>query len=262
MAVFRSSKRDLIPVTSKGQKRFALRQEVLDRFGPGVLGLGDLSRRAKSIDAVCAIFDLAGFTQFCQQVDPHLEVPKFLHHFTTWLFDEIKRESINRHTRRGVIVWTRMPFFAKFMGDGVLLLWNADHIGEICGVLNVPIVLNEVCTAYATQFLPMIRAKVARVPAILRCGIARGQVYSVGNANDFIGPCINIAARLQKITPGISFCFSARGLDFDEYHGIPPTIFTLKKLRIRGIGDDEPVHIRQDEFDALPRNEKRLFAEP
>ena len=39
----------------------------------------------------------------------------------------------------------------------------------------------------------------SRVPLKLRCGIARGQIMSIGDASLFVGPCINVAARLQKL---------------------------------------------------------------
>lgn len=48
------------------------------RFNYKVLGLGDISLPSQQREAVAAVFDLTGFTNFCKQVDPHLCVPTFL----------------------------------------------------------------------------------------------------------------------------------------------------------------------------------------
>ena len=45
-------------------------------------------------------------------------------------------------------------------------------------------------------------AIVSEPPPVLRCGLARGTVFSVGNRSDFVGSCINMAARLQGQSQG------------------------------------------------------------
>ena len=40
-------------------------------------------------------------------------------------------------------------------------------------------------------------------------------MFSIGNKNDFVGTCINMAARLQKL-PGTTFAFNTRGFEVDD----------------------------------------------
>jgi class 3 adenylate cyclase len=248
---------------SEGKRFTALKQSALDRFSPAVLGLGDIGRHSTPVEAICAVFDLEGFTDFCRQVDPHLAVPTFMKSFLEWLFQRIREDSIYEPTDGGAIMYTRLPMFAKFMGDGALFLWDASDIGdETAGIINVATRTAATCDAYNDEFLPRIRRRVSYPPTALRCGVARGRVYSIGNGDDFVGPCINIAARLQKIAPGITHCFSQRGFDLDLAPERTRAKLLLKRIAIRGIGTDELVYIRTSEFEVLVDSAKELFAEP
>jgi class 3 adenylate cyclase len=147
------------------------------------------------------------------------------------------------------------------MGDGVLFLWDVSGLQET-GVLNIPAQLIDVLVKYQEDFLPTIRKTVANAPSALRCGIARGKVFSVGNGEDFVGPCINIASRLQKIGR-LTFAVSGRGFDADRFAS--PAVrqaLVLKKLPIRGIGDEELVWLDREEFDALSETEKISYIDP
>ncbi len=93
----------------------------------------------------------------------------------------------------------------------------------------------------------------------MRCGIARGIVYSVGNGDDYVGPCINLASRLQKLS-SLTFAFSRKGFDYETY--MPAnrsTKYCVKEVQIRGIGDRELVCLLKDEYNQLPEEEKRKF---
>ena len=95
-------------------------------------------------------------------------------------------------------------------------------------------------------------------PNKLRCGIAKGTVFSVGNGNDFVGSCINISARLQKLH-NLSFCFSTIGVDYDkEMTSKAKMLFYQKKVFIRGIGE-EIVCVLKEEFDSLIPDDKKYF---
>jgi class 3 adenylate cyclase len=247
-----------------GQKRIkllALTSEEFDRFNPDVLGLGDIGTPSAQVEALAAIFDLSGFTNFCSQVDPHLAVPEYLRHFLDWLFAEIKKGSVKESHEEEKILWASLPFLAKFSGDGVLFLWDARNMGgaEICNVVTS---LWEICDSYVREFYPIIRRVVAQTPKVLRCGISRGIVFSVGNGEDYVGPCINIAARLQKLSL-LTFCFSRRGFDIEKHMPEETAAkYVLKSVPLRGIGEDELVWVREGEFDSLPDKEKALFRSP
>src|SRR4029077_11901818 len=64
------------------------------------------------------------------------------------------------------------------------------------------------------NFLSKLRSTMVDPPPVLRCGIARGTVFCVGDGEDYVGSCINMAARLQRLQ-GISFAFNRRGFDLE-----------------------------------------------
>ena len=72
----------------------SLPKEVFDKFNPALLALGDIRRGGERVEALAAIFDLQGFTNFCNQNDPHLVVPEYLRDFLEWLFNTIRTSSI------------------------------------------------------------------------------------------------------------------------------------------------------------------------
>jgi len=245
----------------KSIKLLMLTSEQFDRFDPDVLGLGDISSRSTQIEALAAVFDLSGFTKFCSQVDPHLAVPEYLSRLLDWLFAEIKKGLVKESHEEEKILWASLPFLAKFLGDGVLFLWDTKNMGgaEICNVVTS---LWEICDNYVREFYPRIRKIVAQPPKVLRCGMSRGLVFSVGNGEDYVGPCINIATRLQKLS-SLTFCFSRRGFDIEK-HMLEETAakYVLKSVSLRGIGEDELVWAREEEFDGLHDAEKALFRSP
>jgi len=238
-----------------------LDNKKFDSFNPDVLGLGDISLRSTQVEAIAAVFDLSGFTNFCSRIDPHLSVPEFLSRFLDWLFKEIKKEFVAESYEEGKELWAELPFLAKFLGDGVLFLWNTGNMGgtEICNVVTS---LKIICSDYKNRFYQQIKKAVVDPPNILRCGIARGRVFSVGNGQDYVGPCINLASRLQNLSL-LTFCVSRRGFDFKKYidkDEMP--LYVLKSVSLRGIGEGELVWVRKEEFDNLPEEEKELFREP
>jgi len=235
--------------------------EMLSRFNSSILGLGDISLPSKEVEAIAAVFDLAGFTKFCNQVDPHLAVPKYLSNFLDWLFDKVKAGITEGDYGERKALWAELPFLVKFLGDGVLLLWNTRGMTEnlICKIVTT---LYEICSAYKHQFYPKISMVVDKPPRILRCGIARGRVFSVGDGKDYIGHCINTASRLQKLSL-LTFCFPHRGFNIQEY--MPEGYrrnFVQKRVTIRGIGESELIWLVKQEFDKLPEKSKELFRNP
>lgn len=73
---------------------FTVMPEVkFDSFTPFVLGLGDISRHSKEIDALAVMFDLQDFTNFMSKTGQYLRVPSFLSQFLDWLFRQIRNET-------------------------------------------------------------------------------------------------------------------------------------------------------------------------
>ena len=251
-----------------------LRDSPIQAFNASVLGLGDLRTPSEQVDGVAAMFDLEGFTTFTRQVDPHFSLPNFCADFLDWLFESLRKELTDDEKRQ--TLFTELPFFAKFTGDGALFLWRIDmariratdpgrsaanwseYVQE--HVCNVVVSLFNVVTGYQS-FLQRAKGKYADVPPVLRCGAARGNLYSVGECGDWVGPCINIAARLQKFH-GLSFAFSARGVDpMVGMNEARRAVFEKKRAAIRGIGDNELVYVLKTDFDRLSEADRAALSD-
>src|SRR5438105_699717 len=260
MGVFRTSRSD-----HKKDKalRPILSRSAFDRFDERILGLGDINKSAEPVDAICIVYDLEGFTAFSRQVDPHLAVPHFMSRFLSWLFAELKRRYFREEVEGGVKLYARLPFFAKFMGDGVMFLWDTKDLPR-GSLTNIPMIANIISESYKRDFAPQMSREFSDVPRKLRVGVARGRVFAVGGGSDYVGPCINIASRLQKIGSTIRFCMAKRGWSADEVivDENNREIFVLKSVPIRGIGETELVYIERKEYDQLPVDEKVLFRDP
>ena len=236
----------------------SLTKAQFDQFNVDLLDLGQVSKESEVTNALAAIFDLEGFTIFCSQLDPQLVVPEYLSEFLLWLFRDIVTQFTKEKKGGNVLIWGSLPFFAKFTGDGVLFLWDTELCGGRTGIGNVVISLREICDDYVEQFLPKAKMDYARAPSRLRIGICRGQVLSIGDGNDYVGPCINMASRLQKLG-SLSFAASRRGFDPAKCFPLRAKEYVVKTTTIRGIGEDELIVVRKDQFDDLAANEKRLF---
>lgn len=251
-----------IPITGSQQTGMKLvSDEISKKFSPSMLDLGDISSPSQEIEAIVAVFDLSGFTRFCNQVDAYLAIPKFLNEFLDWFFSRIRIGLTEENHGKQRSYWAGLPILVKFLGDGALLLWNTRGMTEtqICKIVAT---LYDISYAYRYQFYPRISMTVSKPPSVLRCGIARGKVFSVGNGKDYVGHCINTASRLVQLRM-LSFCFPHRGFPVQEHmSGEHYHTFIKKRLAIRGVGEDELVWVVKEEFDRLPEPSKRLFRDP
>jgi hypothetical protein len=262
MPIFKPKSNEYTHKEVNGRKEKFLQKNSYDSFNSSLLGLGNIEMASKPTDAIAAVFDLEGFTNFSKQIEPHLAVPLFLSEFLEWLFEQIKAEMTEAEHDEGAKLYGPLPFFVKFMGDGLLVIWDASDATPV-GRRNIVISAHEICISYSKKFLLQIRKKVVAPPPILRCGLARGTVYSVGNGNDYVGSCINMAARLQKI-PGLTFAFNRRGFDLESDDTVDffKNDIKVKKMSVRGIGDDELIAILASEFKSLDKENKKQFKEP
>lgn len=242
-------------------RHLSLSKQEFQRFNPTILGLGDISKEGVHLDALAAIIDLEGFTAFCNQIDPHLVVPEYFDQFLDWLFHRISASFVKEPHRDGVILWGKFPFFAKFTGDGIIFLWDTQGLGQ-ASLGNIVVNLFRVNQAYIAEFLPRVSKTLSKVPAKMRCGIARGEVIAIGGGRDFVGSCINIASRLQKISQ-LSFTFDKKGFEPEEcFSSTWREEFMVKRIVVRGLDRDELVAISKKEYNLLPDSEKALFKDP
>ncbi|OGO32772.1 MAG: hypothetical protein A2Z29_00765 [Chloroflexi bacterium RBG_16_56_11] len=232
--------------------------EIKKKFSPAVLDLGDLSAPCREIEAVAAIFDLSGFTRFCNQVDSYLAIPRFLNGFLDWFFEGVRKGLTEKRNNGQTYLWAGLPVMVKFLGDGLLLIWNARGMKEpqICRLVAT---LYDLCRDYRSDFYPGMSLMVNKPPAVLRCGIARGKVFSVGGGKDYVGHCINSASRLSHLG-SLTFCFPHHGFPVREFMPVEDArLFTQKYVTIRGVGEDELVWVVGTEFERLSEREKMLF---
>ena len=242
----------------------AVTHRAFATFSPEILGLGDISSKGRYVQAMVAFFDLEGFTDFCSQVDSHLVIPEFLSRYLKWLFKNLASEFREGADETTVRLWGSLPFYAKFLGDGILFIWDTDMCQGLPGTVNIAQSLLAITDRYRTDFLNDIRRAVSNPPHRLRCGIALGQVISIGGGADYVGSCINVASRIQKLG-SLSFAISRRGFDLSvapEQEGTLRSFLTLKQTTIRSIGNKELVYIRKDEFEAMSPSEKQDFRDP
>lgn len=243
-------------------------------FNPNMLGI-DLTIPTSPFDGVCAIFDLEGFTQFSNSTPhTHIVFPKFINAFLIWIFNKIKKNL--KDPKAKIYYWAQLPFYAKFLGDGVLFIWKIDKsaiekslnkqnkgnysLYENLYVCNVITAMFDVCGDY----LKFVNDELLKspdfqyAPKLLRCGIARGQIYPLGGGKDFIGVPINICSRLQKLH-GLSFSFSAMGVDNTMFNDFYKKIFVPRKTTIRGFKNKEIVYVIENEFQNLSRLKQNKF---
>jgi class 3 adenylate cyclase len=242
----------------------AIPRAEFDAFNPAMLGLGDVTRSGTHVQALAVFVDLEGFTDFCNQVDSHLVIPEFLSRYFEWMFRTLADQFREGEQDGRVRIWGSLPFYAKFLGDGLLFLWDADRSPGLSGVVNIARNMLDVTQLYEAQFVPQVRRAVSKPPARLRCGIARGQICAIGGGTDYVGSCINVASRLQKLA-SLSFAVSGRGFDLSKApdgEGTLRSFLVLKLTSLRGVGDQELVYVRRDEFEALHPADRAAFQDP
>jgi class 3 adenylate cyclase len=223
-----------------------------------MLDLGDISAPCQEREAIAAVFDLTGFTAFCNQVDAYLAIPKFLNGFLDWFFGSIRQGLTEEDDGVRISFWAELPILVKFLGDGLLLVWNARRMSE-SNICRLAATLYNVCYAYKVEFYPQMSMAVNKPPSVLRCGVARGKLFSVGNGKDYVGHCINTASRLSHLG-SLTFCFPHRGFQVREY--MPAEyieLFVPKYISIRGVGENELVWVVKEEFDKLPERSRVQF---
>ena len=258
MTTFKLSSKDRKTIKKEGEENQSIViKESYEKFTEDLLGLGKIETKSSQLNALSVIFDLEGFTNFCKQIDPQLAVPEYLSEFLRWIFVEIKKELIEKTYDEGYSTWSDLPFLSKYLGDGLLFIWDTQTMDDI-EIQNVVVSMYEICQKYVKEFLPKIATNIISPPTRLRCGIARGIIYSVGDGNDFVGPCINMSARLQKLHT-LTFCFSRRGINPNNMGEAYKELFAVKKVDIRGIGNEELVCVSKSEFSKLKPEDKSKF---
>jgi hypothetical protein len=232
--------------------------EVAGKFNPAMLDLGNLNTPCEEKSAIAAVFDISDFTRFCNQVDAYMELPRFLNYFLKWFFACIVQGLTEEDDGEKSTFWADLPMLVKFLGDGLLIVWNSQRMNSAQACRLVATLYN-ICKAYNRDFYPQINTIISKPPSVLRCGIARGRVFSLGGGRDYVGHCINNASRLSSMD-GLTFSFPQRGFQVKE--DMPADyarLFVPRYASIKGVGDAEMIWVLKEEFERLPEEKKKQY---
>ena len=78
MTTFNTKTGDYVKIKKDNKTITLLKKEKFDNFNEDILGLGKIETKSTPINALSVLFDLEGFTNFCNQIDPQLAVPEYL----------------------------------------------------------------------------------------------------------------------------------------------------------------------------------------
>jgi len=224
------------------------------------------------------VFDLEGFTQFANQSgvdDSHIT------EYLNFVFRAIDiclfggKPFWNEYDENTWMAFGQMersakPTQVKFMGDGALYLWTRPLDNSDFKLDFVLFLMNRLATL-KQDFEKVVEfcsdeVQAFNVPERIRFGFARGIVYELSGQilaaqaqKEYVGPCINLASRLQNYCPELGFIASARlaiSKSVLDEHGY--MIVSAKK--IRGFQPEKVIVIRE-EYEQLPTNVRtELFA--
>ena len=116
-------------VASQGNGLKLIDQKIVSEFNPTLLKLGDINSPCKEIEAVTAVFDLTGFTRFCNQVDSYLAIPKFLNDFLESHCYAMESRGICCFRGFDAVVHissVRLPNVSKYQKGNLVVPWLSD----------------------------------------------------------------------------------------------------------------------------------------
>ena len=221
------------------------------------------------IDALAIVYDLEGFSQFVSRPDAPLYVPRYLNSVTEAVSTLVyggdapwipEHANVDRRVRALPVA----PVERKFLGDGELLLWQVpkDRPGFVLSVLNRFWNLYLWFDGIVRRALEDVH--VYQLPRRIRVGAARGPVHvlerSDTGAREYVGHCINLADRLQRYCPELSFIASASiGLPRTQLDKHTYSRVVAKNVRDLG---EQIVIVDTADFKRLPSEvRKDLFEE-
>lgn len=257
MSNFQISKEDLVCINYGQDSHSSLTIEQFNSFNESILGINKIDLPTIKKEAICIIFDLEGFTSFCFKPSSLPIITNFLNDFLRWIFLMVRLKNIQKRNDKYIALFSSFPFFNKFMGDGVMFIYDTEII-DVPGIHNIIVQMKEICDEYHTLFYSQYSSIYQDMPKQLRCGIARGPVFSIGGGQDYVGPCINKASRLQKLDE-FSFSFSLEGIDISKVGRNPEKYYTSIRSTLRGAEREERIGVLLTEFNSLSQEAKKEY---
>lgn len=213
---------------------------------------------------VAVIFDLSGFSKFFNMPDLQSYIPRYLN----FIFEVVESAFTGGPTKWSeapLLPLPILPAHRKFLGDGALYLFVDEEEKFNSGkfLINLSNRLWSIqdkfddITKQCYEFMP-----VKALPKKIKFGLSKGSVYELqaadGGQSEYIGVCVNLAARLQKYCDGLNFIASAR-LDFGPGTLKRHSYMKVVAKELKGF-EEEILIVDSDEFDKLESSlRERLF---
>lgn len=216
------------------------------------------------------VFDISGFTNFFNKPDLQYYITDYINHIIECIEINIYGGNaywVPEEEFKSNLPLTLKPKMRKFLGDGMLYIWENDEkntlnndsfkIKLINRLWNLQLHYN-----YINKHL-YERIPIGDLPTTVKFGIAKGTLYKLtekDGTNDYIGPCINLASRLVKYCQEINFIASAR-LDISKEKLIEHGYFRIIAKELRSF-ENEIIFIERKDYDRINEPDKlRLFKE-
>jgi class 3 adenylate cyclase len=226
------------------------------------------SNASPPFNSISLLFDLEGFSGFFGQHD----VQGYISQYLNLIID-----AVGRTFEGGTLYWDfdrqgnpfnaaplPNPIHRKFLGDGILYLWNYDDFTQAQVIELVDRVwilkrsFSTICEK-ASLILPVID-----FPKRIRFGIAAGMVYKLSyknrNEEEYIGYSINLVSRLQSYSRDIGFIVSNR-LDISDKTITKHGYKKCMAKKIRGFPNEIVIVDKHDYYTLDEKTRMELFDE-
>ena len=230
---------------------------VLSSFLPG---------RRQLVECLVLSIDLQDSTPFYAASDSGTSVREYLNHLISDLNIILQGHYPHdgKTTGKGQRHPMPKPLAIKFMGDGFLFIWKRSTVKQkalMTFIANMQTYVN----AFKTVNNRALKGEVnkASLPKALRCGLVGGGLHSFKvkghkTTEEWIGPAINLACRLQSYCKELKFIMHNTG------------VLTSKELtslgwmkvvatEIRGHDGMLPVYVNETSFRPLSQASGKLF---
>jgi len=241
------------------RRRFRLRftDDQVSNIGP-ITPLGQA--RSDLVEIIVALFDLEGFTKFfnSSSVIRNTIIPAFINAFLSWLNYSFSNS------------YFPMPNYSKFLGDGVLLIWETKKQPLLKGALKTEFMnfcwnmVRGQKESYEKEFLPEVKRRIKPIrtceyPKHLRVCVSLGHAvkYVRGKSVEYVSECINVASRIIKRNPELYFIAHSNLVTNEEVFGKK---YVHKQLtQVKGIDKPICVYIEETDFKGLTNKGKKKF---
>jgi class 3 adenylate cyclase len=215
------------------------------------------------------IFDISGFTNFFNKPDIHFYMTDYINSVI---------DCVETVIWGGTDIWSGdtpeeappliiKPIMRKFLGDGMLYVWEDDESKTLSNSNFKFFLINSLWNLQLNfkkinkginEYIP-----IANLPKNIKIGMAQGSIFKLienDGSVDCIGPCINLASRLVKYCPEINFVASAR-MNLNKKELAKYGYFKIIAKELKSF-EDEIIIVDKKDYDKVNEvDRERLFEE-